>query len=71
MKYLNYQKMYAQENFTHHYPLNLFQLRFCLQRLHDCSGQLKLATALEFFQNQFPDSFGDNSPLYSCGLSEL
>lgn len=35
MKYLNYQKMYAQENFTHHYPLNLFHLRFCLQRLHE------------------------------------
>lgn len=36
-----------------------------------CSGQLKLATALEFFQYRFSDLFGDNPPLYSCGLSEL
>lgn len=31
-----------------------------------CSGQLKLATALEFFQYRFSDSFGGNPPLYSC-----
>ena len=37
----------------------------------ECSGQLKLATVLEFFQYRFSDSFGDNPPLYSCGLSEL
>lgn len=37
----------------------------------DCSGQLKLATVLEFFQYRFSDSFGGNPPLYSCGLSEL
>ena len=36
-----------------------------------CSGQLKLATALEFFQYRFSDSFGGNPPLYSCGLSAL
>ncbi|WP_024554836.1 ParB/RepB/Spo0J family partition protein, partial [Franconibacter helveticus] len=36
-----------------------------------CSGQLKLATALEFFQYRFSDSFGGNPPLYSCGLSTL
>nr|WP_241187910.1 hypothetical protein [Citrobacter freundii] len=29
----------------------------------DCSGQLKLATALEFFQYRFSDSFGGNPPL--------
>ncbi len=37
----------------------------------DCCGQLKLATALEFFQYRFSDSFGGNPPLYSCGLSAL
>ncbi|MDA6834992.1 hypothetical protein OSL32_24095, partial [Escherichia coli] len=26
----------------------------------DCCGQLKLATALEFFQYRFSDSFGGN-----------
>ncbi|AXW86768.1 relaxase [Lonsdalea britannica] len=36
-----------------------------------CSGQRKLATALEFFQYRFSDSFGGNPPLYSCGLSAL
>ncbi len=36
-----------------------------------CCGQLKLATALEFFQYRFSDSFGGNPPLYSCGLSAL
>ncbi len=36
-----------------------------------CSGQQKLATALEFFQYRFSDSFGGNPPLYSCGLSAL
>ncbi|MEM8238930.1 GTPase-associated system all-helical protein GASH [Morganella morganii subsp. sibonii] len=30
-----------------------------------CSGQLKLAIILEFFQYLFSDSFGDNPPLYS------
>ncbi|HHY0757195.1 TPA: hypothetical protein ACVWT3_002624 [Klebsiella pneumoniae] len=29
----------------------------------DCSGQLKLATVLEFFQYRFSDSFGGNPPL--------
>lgn len=28
-----------------------------------CSGQLKLATVLEFFQYRFSDSFGGNPPL--------
>ncbi len=28
-----------------------------------CCGQLKLATALEFFQYRFSDSFGGNPPL--------
>lgn len=28
-----------------------------------CSGQLKLATDLEFFQYRFSDSFGGNPPL--------
>ncbi len=28
-----------------------------------CSGQLKLATALDFFQYRFSDSFGGNPPL--------
>ena len=41
----------------------------CLCRV--CCGQLKLATALEFFQYRFSDSFGGNPPLYSCGLSAL
>ncbi|EJS95740.1 hypothetical protein KU73_03735 [Pectobacterium wasabiae] len=36
-----------------------------------CSGQLKLATTLEFFQYRFSDSFGGNPPLYSYGLSAL
>ncbi len=40
-------------------------------RLDICCGQLKLATALEFFQYRFSDSFGGNPPLYSCGLSAL
>ena len=40
-------------------------------KLSDCCGQLKLATALEFFQYRFSDSFGGNPPLYSCGLSAL
>ena len=40
-------------------------------RRNMCSGQLKLATALEFFQYRFSDSFGGNPPLYSCGLSVL
>ncbi len=31
----------------------------------------KLVTKLEFFQYRFSDSFGDNPPLYSCGLSAL
>ncbi|HHX8116436.1 TPA: hypothetical protein ACVNQN_000176 [Escherichia coli] len=43
---------------------------FC-PKCYECSGQLKLATVLEFFQYRFSDSFGDNPPLYSCGLSEL
>ncbi len=38
---------------------------------YQCSGQQKLATALEFFQYRFSDSFGGNPPLYSCGLSAL
>ncbi|MEB8014797.1 hypothetical protein [Citrobacter braakii] len=38
---------------------------------YGCCGQLKLATALEFFQYRFSDSFGGNPPLYSCGLSAL
>lgn len=29
-----------------------------------CSGQQKLATALEFFQNNRSDSFGVKPPLY-------
>lgn len=29
----------------------------------ECSGQQKLATALEFFQYRFSDSFGGNPPL--------
>lgn len=29
-----------------------------------CSGQAKLATALEFFQNNRSDSFGVKPPLY-------
>ncbi len=33
------------------------------QAIADCSGQLKLATALEFFQYRFSDSFGGNPPL--------
>ena len=41
------------------------------KRYGDCCGQLKLATALEFFQYRFSDSFGGNPPLYSCGLSAL
>lgn len=36
-----------------------------------CSGQLKLATALQFFQYRFSDSFGGNPPLKPCGLSKL
>lgn len=33
------------------------------QQRQICSGQLKLATALEFFQYRFSDSFGGNPPL--------
>ncbi|WP_323368453.1 UvrD-helicase domain-containing protein [Yersinia hibernica] len=32
--------------------------------IYDCSGQAKLATALEFFQNNRSDSFGVKPPLY-------
>ena len=32
--------------------------------LTNCSGQQKLATALEFFQNNRSDSFGVKPPLY-------
>lgn len=39
--------------------------------LQNCSGQLKLATVLEFFRYRFSDSLGGNPPLYSCGLSSL
>ncbi len=38
------------------------------RRAWHCCGQLKLPTALEFFQYRFSDSFGGNPPLYSCGL---
>ena len=34
------------------------------RRVSDCSGQQKLATALEFFQNNRSDSFGVKPPLY-------
>ena len=34
------------------------------QRQWVCSGQQKLATALEFFQNNRSDSFGVKPPLY-------
>ena len=42
-----------------------------VSRWSGCSGQLKLATTLEFFQYRFSDSLGGNPPLYSCGLSAL
>ena len=32
--------------------------------VNKCSGQQKLATALEFFQNNRSDSFGVKPPLY-------
>lgn len=48
----------------------LSELTWCSHNQH-CCGQLKLATALEFFQYRFSDSFGGNPPLYSCGLSAL
>jgi len=35
-----------------------------LARGSHCSGQQKLATALEFFQNNRSDSFGVKPPLY-------
>ncbi len=50
------------------YPLETMLRIHCMQH---CCGQLKLATALEFFQYRFSDSFGGNPPLYSCGLSAL
>ena len=34
------------------------------QAAGECSGQQKLATALEFFQNNLSDSFGVKPPLY-------
>lgn len=49
-----------------------FEDRGAMERANKaCSGQQKLATALEFFQYRFSDSFGGNPPLYSCGLSAL
>ncbi|MFU2319261.1 hypothetical protein [Rahnella sp. PCH160] len=39
--------------------------------LKQCSGQAKLATALEFSQNNRSDSLGVNPPLYWWGLSWL
>ncbi|QLH64375.1 DUF4102 domain-containing protein [Serratia symbiotica] len=54
------------------YPaVTLKDARSITSELRICSGQLKLATALEFFQYRFSDSFGGNPPLYSCGLSAL
>ncbi|WP_284961062.1 hypothetical protein [Citrobacter portucalensis] len=51
---------------------DLLRRRQIRQRINVvCCGQLKLATALEFFQYRFSDSFGGNPPLYSCGLSAL
>jgi len=44
---------------------------FIYKEALDCSGQLKLATVLEFFQYRLSDSFGGKPPLYSCGLSVL
>jgi len=35
-----------------------------LANTHICSGKAKLATALEFFQNNRSDSFGVKPPLY-------
>ena len=37
--------------------------REAIELAEACSGQLKLATALEFFQYRFSDSFGGNPPL--------
>ncbi len=34
------------------------------RKKYGCSGQQKLATALEFFQNNRSDSFGVKPPLY-------
>lgn len=43
-----------------------------IQRLlAQCSGQQKLATVLEFFQNNRSDSLGVKPPLYWWGLSWL
>ncbi|CAJ1240036.1 hypothetical protein JRT27AECX_JRT27AEC_00615 [Escherichia coli] len=50
------------------FPLSL---ELGVSSIAGCCGQLKLATALEFFQYRFSDSFGGNPPLYSCGLSAL
>jgi hypothetical protein len=40
-----------------------FENGFTQSEMAECSGQLKLATALEFFQYRFSDSFGGNPPL--------
>lgn len=53
----------------------ILDLRFSNKSIHQlphpltgcqeyCSGQQKLATALEFFQNNRSDSFGVKPPLY-------
>ncbi len=42
-------------------------ISYCVMRIlmkSLCSGQQKLATALEFFQNNLSDSFGVKPPLY-------
>lgn len=57
--------MHGHINMLGHYTFTL------PEDILKCSGQLKLATVLEFFQYLFSDSFGGNPPLYSCGLSTL
>lgn len=60
-------KLMAVQFKTHNHQ----KLYSYLSGYNHCCGQLKLATALEFFQYRFSDSFGGNPPLYSCGLSAL
>lgn len=46
------------------YPMADLSLRHKNLARFSCSGQQKLATALEFFQNNLSDSFGVKPPLY-------
>lgn len=54
---------YIYEYFASARSIDVLVVMLFLNMKH-CSGQQKLATALEFFQNNRSDSFGVKPPLY-------